>query len=149
MTTSRDMFLAHFPAKFKYPGMVEDAMWDAWQAGQAAQKDELAACQAELAAIKMQEPVAYMFPSDLAKFQEQETFAQAYSVSVGNPSETTVPVFAGPAPIPADMVRVPEYTTGHCENHKHPKGCQLHNIQCGWPECDRRLIAASQEKKNG
>ena len=102
----------------------------------------------ELAAIKMQEPVAYMFPSDLAKFQEQETFAQAYSVSVGNPSETTVPVFAGPAPIPADMVRVPEYTTGHCENHKHPKGCQLHNIQCGWPECDRRLITASQEKKS-
>ena len=142
MTTSRDMFLAHFPAKFKYPGMVEDAMWDAWQAGQAAQKDELAACQAELAAIKMQEPVAYMFPSDLVKFQEQETFAQAYSVSVGNPSETTVPVFAGPAPIPADMVMVP----------REPTEAMISAAQkLGWTHVAnyyRAMIDASQEKKS-
>ena len=32
----------------------------------------------------------------------------------------------------------PTYTTGHCENHKHPKGCQLHNLHCGYPACDRK-----------
>lgn len=26
---------------------------------------------------------------------------------------------------------------GRCENKKQPGGCQLHNLQCGWPECDR------------
>lgn len=30
------------------------------------------------------------------------------------------------------------YTTGHCENHKQKGGCQLHNLQCGWPNCDRK-----------
>ena len=30
------------------------------------------------------------------------------------------------------------YTTGHCENHKQKGGCQLHNLQCGWPDCDRK-----------
>lgn len=33
-----------------------------------------------------------------------------------------------------------EYTTGHCQNHKQPGGCQLHNLQCGWPNCDRRPV---------
>ena len=32
----------------------------------------------------------------------------------------------------------PNYTTGHCENHKKPGGCPLHNLQCGYPQCDRR-----------
>jgi len=32
----------------------------------------------------------------------------------------------------------PAYTTGHCENHKKPGGCPLHNLQCGYPQCDRQ-----------
>lgn len=32
----------------------------------------------------------------------------------------------------------PTYTTGHCENRKKPSGCPLHNLQCGYPQCDRR-----------
>lgn len=32
----------------------------------------------------------------------------------------------------------PTYTTGHCQNHRLPGGCQLHNLQCGYPQCDRR-----------
>lgn len=36
------------------------------------------------------EPVAYMFPSDLDRFAEDETFAQVYSVAVGKPDEKTV-----------------------------------------------------------
>lgn len=34
----------------------------------------------------------------------------------------------------------PKYTTGHCKEHAKPGGCQLHNLQCGYPECDRKLV---------
>lgn len=27
-------------------------------------------------------------------------------------------------------------TSGHCQHHKGPRGCQLHNLQCGYPACD-------------
>lgn len=45
------------------------------------------------------------------------------------------------SPVQAEAVG---YTTGHCENHKRPGGCQLHNLQCGYPNCDRRPIANPQ-----
>jgi hypothetical protein len=32
------------------------------------------------------------------------------------------------------------YTEGHCANKKQPGGCQLHNLQCGYPDCDRRPV---------
>lgn len=32
----------------------------------------------------------------------------------------------------------PKFTTGHCANHAQPGGCQLHNLQCGYPACDRK-----------
>ncbi len=31
------------------------------------------------------------------------------------------------------------YTTGHCKEKAKAGGCQLHNIQCGFPDCDRKL----------
>lgn len=40
------------------------------------------------------EPAAHMFPSDLERFKTSETFAQAYSVAVGNPDEHSVPLYA-------------------------------------------------------
>ena len=43
--------------------------------------------------LKLPEPAAHMYPSDLEKFKEAETFAQAYSVAVGNPDERSVPLF--------------------------------------------------------
>jgi hypothetical protein len=33
------------------------------------------------------------------------------------------------------------YTTGHCAHKNAPGGCQLHNLQCGYPECDRKAAA--------
>lgn len=39
------------------------------------------------------------------------------------------------------------HTTGHCENHKQKGGCQLHNLQCGWPDCDRKPITHSPQRK--
>lgn len=32
----------------------------------------------------------------------------------------------------------PAYTTGHCEENAKLGGCQMPNVHCGWPECDRR-----------
>ena len=32
----------------------------------------------------------------------------------------------------------PAFTTGRCKNKAQPGGCQLHNLQCGYPECDRQ-----------
>ena len=29
-------------------------------------------------------------------------------------------------------------TTGHCKEKAKAGGCQLHNIQCGFPACDRK-----------
>lgn len=36
-------------------------------------------------------------------------------------------------------LREQTYTTGHCKNHAQQGGCQLHNLQCGYPSCDRML----------
>lgn len=33
-----------------------------------------------------------------------------------------------------------EFTEGHCPQKAKPEGCQLHNLQCGYPECDRRPV---------
>lgn len=29
-----------------------------------------------------------------------------------------------------------EKRTGRCKEHNQPGGCQLHNLHCGYPECD-------------
>lgn len=42
---------------------------------------------------ELPEPAAHMYPSDLERFQTRETFAQAYSVAVGNPDERSVPLY--------------------------------------------------------
>ena len=31
------------------------------------------------------------------------------------------------------------FTAGHCKEKQKPGGCQLHNLQCGYPDCDRKL----------
>jgi hypothetical protein len=33
------------------------------------------------------------------------------------------------------------YTTGHCKQKAQPGGCQLHNVHCGYPDCDRKAVA--------
>ena len=42
--------------------------------------------------MPLPEPAAHMYPSDLERFQNNETFATAYSVAVGNPDERSVPL---------------------------------------------------------
>ena len=49
------------------------------------------------------------------------------------------PVAAQAAPA---QTRTPIFTTGHCKEKAKPGGCQLHNLQCSYPECDRVLSAA-------
>lgn len=43
---------------------------------------------------ELPEPDAHMYPSDLEKFRTRETWAQAFSVAVGNPDERSEPLFA-------------------------------------------------------
>ncbi|WP_461521137.1 hypothetical protein [Porticoccus sp.] len=50
------------------------------------------------------EPVAHMYPSDLKRFEASETFAEAYSVAVGNPSEESVPLYATPQPVKVESI---------------------------------------------
>jgi len=49
-----------------------------------------------------EEPVAWMFPDDIERFQTEETFAQAFSVKCGSPTQgTTLPLYLHP-PNPAE-----------------------------------------------
>lgn len=43
-------------------------------------------------------------------------------------------------PVTAAGEREAGFTTGHCKEHAKPGGCQLHNLQCGYPACDRRAV---------
>ncbi len=50
---------------------------------------------------KKQEPVAWMYPGDLERFQTSETFAQAYSIEVVSPlAGKTVPLYTTPPAAP-------------------------------------------------
>lgn len=33
-----------------------------------------------------------------------------------------------------------KFTTGHCKHNNQPGGCKLHNLQCGYPACDRKAV---------
>ena len=54
---------------------------------------------------------------------------------------TTQELFAAPVAMPA-QTRTQIFTTGHCKEKAKPGGCQLHNLQCSYPACDRVLSAA-------
>ena len=42
----------------------------------------------------------------------------------------------------------PPYTTGHCKEKAKPGGCRLHNLQCGYPDCDRKPAALAQQEQS-
>jgi len=47
--------------------------------------------------LKKDEPVAWMYPDDLKRFETSETFAQAYSIEVVSPTHgETVPLYTTP-----------------------------------------------------
>lgn len=35
------------------------------------------------------------------------------------------------------------FTEGHCTEKRKPGGCQLHNLHCGYPACDRKPVTSS------
>lgn len=47
--------------------------------------------------------------------------------------EMEYPVVQPPLPVQPEA-----FTTGHCQEKAKPGGCQLHNIHCGFPDCDRK-----------
>ena len=40
----------------------------------------------------------------------------------------------------------PAYTTGHCNERKRAGGCQLHNLHCRYPECDRKPVTQRESQ---
>ena len=47
----------------------------------------------EILAQPEQEPVAWVFPGDLKRFETQETNALIYSVEMGNSTENSIPLY--------------------------------------------------------
>jgi hypothetical protein len=48
--------------------------------------------------MKKQEPMAWMYPDDLKRFETSETFAQAYSIQVVSPTHgETIPLYLHPS----------------------------------------------------
>lgn len=41
------------------------------------------------------------------------------------------------------------FTEGHCVEKRKPGGCQLHNLHCGYPACDRKAAAPSPAVQDG
>jgi len=55
-----------------------------------------------------------------------------------------------PDRLAAPAAPAPDYTEGHCTEKAKPGGCQLHNLHCGYPACDRKPAAPDKkEKPNG
>ena len=47
-----------------------------------------------------EEPVAWMYPDDIERFKTNETFAQAYSIKCGSPTQgTTEPLYLQQIPL--------------------------------------------------
>lgn len=55
---------------------------------------------------------------------------------------------AAPA-APASEGVASAYTTGHCEHRRRWSGCPFPNLQCGWPDCDRKAAAKPGEMPRG
>lgn len=88
---------------------------------------------------------ALIFMEELRKRDNVQfvTMACQNSNSVGKPGVDTVADGKTPDGVPYTWVKrrppdTPKFTTGHCVNLAQPGGCKLHNLQCGYPECDRK-----------
>lgn len=40
----------------------------------------------------------------------------------------------------------PQWTYGHCKEKAKPEGCQLHNLHCGYPDCDLRAMLSAEKE---
>lgn len=40
-----------------------------------------------------------------------------------------------------DKLPKTRFTSGHCRQKSGPGGCQLHNLQCGYPGCDIKEVS--------
>ena len=47
-------------------------------------------------------------------------------------------IYAFDPTMPPLPVQPKVFTTGHCQEKAKPGGCRLHNIHCGFPDCDRK-----------
>jgi len=82
-----------------------------------------------------------MAQEPVAKVQMHPNGSRRVVFPVDAQWHTTQELFAAPVAMPA-QTRTQIFTTGHCKEKAKPGGCQLHNLQCSYPECDRVLSAA-------
>jgi hypothetical protein len=69
----------------------------AYNSGDEKYTQAITAIKQALAAPTVQEPVAWMFPDDLKRFETSEAYAEAYSIKMGSPTQgQTVPLYATP-----------------------------------------------------
>jgi hypothetical protein len=88
-----------------------------------------------------QEPVAYMYPADLKRFETSECFADAFSISVGSPTlGTTIPLYTSP---PKRQPLTDEQIEEIVDAHTSDDG-QGYDI---W--CDGRGVARAIEAAHG
>ena len=66
------------------------------------------------------EPTAWMFPDDIERFQTGETFAQAFSVKCGSPTQgTTLPLYLHPPTKTAPMKPITDEEILDACPHQH------------------------------
>jgi len=49
----------------------------------------------------------------------------------------------------SQMMEPVNFTTGHCKEKSNVGGCQLHNLQCGYPACDKKSISCQVPTSEG
>ena len=81
------------------------------------------------------EPMLWVPPEREGEFHHDHSSVTGYR----NRMAGWMPLYAAPQPAPA----VPAYTEGHCEEKAKKGGCQLHNLHCGYPACDRKPAPAA------
>lgn len=105
---------------------------------------------AEIKTQDLPEPSAHMFPSDLERFAKTEATATAFSVSVGNPDERSVPLYTLTQVVEyAESLRATSQPVNQCDGcqsgaqldgsmHRAPDGkpimvCQAHRYTTSQP----------------
>lgn len=85
--------------------VFDQELFDFWKALKTSSAQRIVELEQQIAEMTKGEPVAWMYPSDLKKFESSETFVQAFSIKVGCPDEEAIPLFSHS--VPAGMQIVP------------------------------------------
>jgi hypothetical protein len=94
-------------------------------------------------AAPVQEPVAWMFPDDLKRFETSEVYAEAYSIKMGSPTQgTTVPLYTTP-PAAQPAVPLTDEQIEHLWETRVSQPCPSYSLEkSDWVQFARAIEAA-------